>query len=356
MALHKTDTEFFPNQTATTASTRSVLLGVVLLAVGILFVWYAANALLVIFAGILLAVFLNALSENLRRFVPVSALLATVIVMVSLVGLTVAGIWLLSPRLAQQAAALYENLPRAIDAIANGSQQSDAGSQLTKFIPQVEDIMRLSGGLMAPASWLFSTSIGLIARLVIILFVGVYVALDPQRYIRGLLLLAPLNKRARAKDVLYSIGTTLRRWTLARMLLMLANALLTTTGLWLLDIPFALTLGLIAGLLNFIPNLGPIIAGIPAILIGLLESPSQALYVAMLYLSLQAADGYIFTPLVQQKAVHLPPALTIAAQLLLGVLLGAWGLVLATPLLAASIVLIDKIYIEEHNGESPPSG
>jgi predicted PurR-regulated permease PerM len=224
------------------------------------------------------------------------------------------------------------------------------------FIPQLEDIVRRAGGLMAPASWLFSTSLGLIARWVIILFVGLYLALDPQRYIHGILLLTPYQKRAKANDVLYSMAATLRRWTLARMLLMVGNAILTSIGLWLLDIPFALTLGIIAGLLNFIPNLGPIIAGIPAVLIGLLQSPSQALYVAMLYLSLQAADGYVFTPLVQQKAVNLPPALTITAQLLMGVLLGAWGLVLATPLLAASIVLIDKLYIEEHNGESPPSG
>ena len=356
MALHKRDAEFSPNQTAVAASTKSALLGVLLVALGILFVWYAANALLVIFAGILLAVFLHALSESLRRFIPVSARIATVVVIVVLVACTVAGAWLLAPRLAQQAAALYENLPRATEAIANRLQQLPVGNEVTKFIPQFEDILRHTGGLMAPASWLFSTSLGLIVRLVIILFVGVYLALDPQRYVRGLLLLTPSKNRARAKDVLQSMAATLRRWTLARMLLMVANAIFTSTGLWLLDIPFALTLGLIAGLLNFIPNVGPIIASIPAILIGLLESPSQAVYVAMLYLALQAADGYVFTPLVQQKAVNLPPALTIAAQLLTGVLLGAWGLVLATPLLAASVVLIDKLYVKDRNGESPPGG
>ena len=138
------------------------------------------------------------------------------------------------------------------------------------------------------------------------------------------------------------------------MLLMLANGILTSIGLWLLDIPFALTLGLIAGVLNFVPNLGPIIASIPAILIGLTQSPSQAIYVGILYLALQAADGYIFTPLVQQQAVNLPPALTITAQLLMGVLLGPWGLVLATPLVAASIVFIDKLYVE-HNAQSHPT-
>jgi len=329
-----------------TPSTKSTLFFAALIAVVILFVWQAAHVLLVIFAGVLLAVFLNALSESLRRFVPVSALKATIIVIVSLIALTVAGIWLLSPRIAQQAAALYENLPRSLSGIADYVQNSEVANQLAKFIPQLQDVLRRAGGITAPASWLFTTSVGLITNLVIIVFVGFYLALDPQRYIHGLLLLVSPERRGRAEDILHSIAVALRRWTMGRMLLMLANAILTPTGLWLLDIPFALTLGLIAGLLNFVPNLGPIIASIPAILIGLLESPSQALYVAILYLALQAADGYIFTPLVQQKAVNLPPALTIAAQLFMGVLLGPWGLVFATPLLATSIVLINKLYVE----------
>lgn len=352
MAGDKRDAEFVPNQPPSAASIRSALLAAVLFALVILFVWYAAKALLVIFAGILLAVFLNALSQSLKRFVPVSALTATVIVIITCVGLTLAVIWLLAPRLAQQAAALYEDLPRAFAHLAD----SQVGREVTKFIPQVDELIQSAGGLMAPASWVFSTSTGVIVRAVIILFVGLYLALDPKRYIHGLLLLTPPNKRAQANDVLHSVAATLRRWTLARMLLMISNAILTSTGLWLLDVPFALTLGLIAGLLNFVPNLGPIIASIPAILIGLLESPSQAMYVALLYLGLQAADGYIFTPLVQQQAVSLPPALTIAAQLLMGVLLGAWGLLLATPLLAVSIVLINKLYVEKHDDKAPPGG
>lgn len=337
-------------------STRSALFFAALLAVVILIVLYAAHVLLVIFAGILFAVFLNVLSESLRRIVPVSPVIATIIVIVSLVGLTVVGIWLLSPRVAQQAAALYEELPRSFVAIADRFQHSDIGNQLTKFVPRLQDVVHQAGGVIAPASWVFSSSIGLIANLVVILFVGLYLALDPQRYIHGLLLLVPSNQRGQVKDLLYGIAATLRRWTLGRMLLMLANAILTSTGLWLLDVPFALTLGLIAGLLNFVPNLGPIIASIPAILVGLMESPTQAIYVAILYLALQAVDGYIFTPLVQQQTVNVPPAMTIAAQLLMGVLFGAWGLLLATPLLAASIVLINEIYIREDNAGVQPNG
>lgn len=337
-------------------NTRSTLLVSAIVGAIVLLVWYAAHALLVIFGGILLAVFLNALSESLRRVLPVSPVIAKISVIVLLVGLTVAGIWLLSPHIEQQAAALYEDLPRSLAGLADRLQQSGIGNQLSKFVPQIQDVIRRAGGIMAPANWVVSTFIDLVAKLVIILFIGLYLTLDPQRYIHGVLLLVSPSKRGRAKDIIYSIAATLQRWTLARMLLMVGNGILTSIGLWLLDVPFALTLGLIAGVLNFVPNLGPIIAAIPAVLIALLESPSQALSVAVLYLALQAADGYVFTPLVQQKAVNLPPALTIATQLLMGVLLGSWGLVLATPLLAASIVLITKLYIEEHDSEPAPGG
>jgi predicted PurR-regulated permease PerM len=132
---------------------------------------------------------------------------------------------------------------------------------------------------------------------------------------------------------------------------MLLNAFLTGFGLWLLGVPLALTLRLIAGVLNFVPNLGPIVASIPAILIGLLQSPTQALYVAVLYVVLQSLDGYVFTPLVQQRTVNVPPALTITSQLIMGVLLGAWGILLATPLLAASIVIIKNVYVRDSNND-----
>lgn len=131
---------------------------------------------------------------------------------------------------------------------------------------------------------------------------------------------------------------------------MAANALLTWAGLSLLGVPLALTLGLLAGLLNFVPNVGPVVAAFPAVLIALTQSPQQALYVFLLYLVLQSVDGYVFTPLVQKRTVELPPALTITAQVLFGVLLGGAGVVLATPLTAATLVLVRMLYVEGADG------
>jgi predicted PurR-regulated permease PerM len=101
-----------------------------------------------------------------------------------------------------------------------------------------------------------------------------------------------------------------------------------------------------AGVLNFIPNIGPWIAAVPAVLIGFLQGPQQAMYVALLYLLLQAIDGYLLTPLVDRKSVKLPPVLTITAQVLLGVAFGFIGILLASPLTAAAIILVNMVYVE----------
>jgi predicted PurR-regulated permease PerM len=112
-----------------------------------------------------------------------------------------------------------------------------------------------------------------------------------------------------------------------------------------------LTLGLLAGLLNFIPNFGPVIAAVPAVLIGLLQSPQQALYVALLYLAVQMVDGYVLTPLVERRSVELPLVLTITAQLLLGSAFGLIGVMLATPFTAAAMILVKMLYVEDVLGD-----
>ena len=147
------------------------------------------------------------------------------------------------------------------------------------------------------------------------------------------------------------IDEALRRWLVGRFALMVINGALTAIGLKLLGIPLALTLGVLAGLLNFVPNFGPWIAAIPAVLIAFLQGPQQALYVAVLYLVLQSVDGYLLTPLVDRKSVELPPVLTITAQVVLGLAFGFIGILLASPLTAVTLILIKMLYIEDLLGD-----
>jgi predicted PurR-regulated permease PerM len=188
---------------------------------------------------------------------------------------------------------------------------------------------------------------------VMVAFIGLYLAIDPGIYRRGLLSLVPLDRRARAAEILAAVGEALRGWLLGQVFAMLVVGVLATIGLWLLGIPLALALGLLAALLGFIPYLGPLAAAVPAVLLALLAGPQQALQVALLYVGIQLLEGYFLTPLVQQRAVHLPPALTISAMVVMGGLLGGLGLALAVPLTAAAIVLVQKLYVEDVLGDRP---
>ena len=159
--------------------------------------------------------------------------------------------------------------------------------------------------------------------------------------------------RGSLREVLAAVGSTLRWWLWGKLLGMLVIGVLTTLGLWRLGVPLALTLGLLAALLTFIPNIGPILAVIPA---ALLDSPAKALYVLGLYLPIQTVESYLITPLVQRLTISMPSALTITAQLVLGVLLGAMGVVLATPLTAAAVVLMKMLYVEDALGGADEKG
>ncbi len=207
------------------------------------------------------------------------------------------------------------------------------------------------GNLLGRITGVFSSTLGILANAILVAFIGLYLALAPGTYITGLVRLFPKQRRARMNEVLETAGETLRRWLVGRAILMVVNGVFTALGLWILGIPLALTLGTIAGLLNFVPNIGPIIAGVPAVLIAWTLGPVPALYVLLLYIFLQSLDGYVLTPLVQQRTVSLAPALTITAQLLFGVLAGTMGLLLATPLTAATLVFIRKLYLEDVLGE-----
>jgi predicted PurR-regulated permease PerM len=187
----------------------------------------------------------------------------------------------------------------------------------------------------------------------VILFIGLYVAAQPGLYKNGFVRLMPLEKRNRAHEVLSAVGMTLRWWLIGKMMSMLVVGILTSLGLWLLGMPLALTLGTIAALLTFIPNIGPVLSAVPAVLLALLEGPTQVLYVLLLYLVIQTVESYFITPLIQKRMVALPPALILLAQVLLGVLVGGFGLILATPLAAAALVIVNMVYIEDvlHDAE-----
>jgi predicted PurR-regulated permease PerM len=199
----------------------------------------------------------------------------------------------------------------------------------------------------------------MLGSVLIFLFLGLYLAIDPDVYRRGLLRLVPLPKRPRVQDILDEIGHILGRWLVGRIFSMLVVGGITMLGLWLLQVPLPLALGLLAALGELVPNFGPLLAFIPALLLAFTDNSSHALGVLGLYLAVQGLESYVLTPLVERRAVSLPPALTITAQVLLGLLAGGLGLVLAAPLTATAMILVQRLYVEDvlHDAMAePPRG
>ena len=163
-----------------------------------------------------------------------------------------------------------------------------------------------------------------------------------------------VRARRRVDRVLYEVVGVLRWWLVGKMLSMAVVGVLTTMGLSLLGVPLALTFGLIAALLTFVPNFGPILSVVPPAVLALADDPRRATYVIGLYLAIQTVESYAITPLIQRRTVSMPPALTITAQVVLGVLVGAIGVAVATPLTAAAMTAIRLAYVEDFvEGQEP---
>jgi predicted PurR-regulated permease PerM len=313
--------------------------------------WYASQVLLLVFAGVLLAVFLNGTSAWLRDHTPLSygwALSVVVLMLLAAIALAAA---LIGPQVATQVNELRAQLPQALGQIEEWLAQYGWTQQVLDQAPSAEELAPSGSNLLRRIGGIFSTTLGALGSFVIILFVGLYMAVNPLLYRDGLLWLVPSARRARLRAILDEVGGALRGWLIGQLVAMATIGTLTTLGLWLLGMPLALTLGLLAALLSFIPNIGPTLALVPALLLALLDGPTQLLWVLALYLGVQALESYLITPLIQQRAIDLPPALLIIAQLLMGVLSGGLGLILAAPLTAAALVLVKRFYVEDVLGD-----
>jgi predicted PurR-regulated permease PerM len=189
--------------------------------------------------------------------------------------------------------------------------------------------------------------VGVLAGALVILVFGLYMAAEPRYYLDHTVRLIAPRHRERGRDVLLSVGDTLKWWLVGKLLSMGVIGVLTWLGLWLLGIPLALVLAIVAALLTFVPNFGPFVAAVPAVLLAFLESPMKAFYVALLYVGVQLAETYLITPIIQRRTVRIPPALIISSQLLMGAVVGLFGVALATPLAAAAMVVVAKLYVEK---------
>ncbi len=191
-----------------------------------------------------------------------------------------------------------------------------------------------------------------LATALVVLFLAIYLTANPGIHIRGIVLLFPEDQRSDVQDALHVTGRALWLWLRAQFASMVIVGVLTWLGLQILGIPLATLLGLLTGLLEFVPLVGPVVSAVPAILMGFVKGPTYALYVALLYMGIQAVESNLITPLVQERGVSLPPSLTLLAAVIFGILFGFLGIIVATPLMVVVFVLVKLLYVERVLGSA----
>jgi len=244
--------------------------------------------------------------------------------------------------------------PAPDSAIAAAGQQTQGGATgSSTAAPQTlkERILAQLSGLSRYFFGFISSTISVVAGLVLILVLSIYIGADPDTYHDGLMKLFPRPWRKRAGQVLTAISLALRKWLVTQLIAMVVIGVVSTVVLLILGVNAAVPLGVIAGLLEFIPTVGPILSALPAVAMGFVDSPEKALAVIIAYIAIQQMENYLLIPFLMREGVDLPPALTIIAQALMALIFGFLGLLCAVPALAATMVAVKMLYVQDVVGE-----
>ena len=329
----------------------------------VVIVWFAAMAfvlsyvlvrqivaaLLTLFGALLFAVFLDACARWIQRALRLGRRVALTIVLLLMVGSFAVFVILAGPSIIAQTAQLVDQLPEAWQRTQEFVNRHAWSRDL--FESSDDDGFSWRSGVVSRMTGIFSTAFGVWSSVAVAVVIAIFVAYSPEPYRRATLLLVPRSSRERAGELLTQIGKGLRWWLIGRVSSMAVVGVMTYIGLLVVDVPLALTLGLIAAVLSFVPYLGPILSVVPAMLVVVTDDPSQVLVVALLYMGIQVVEGNAITPFIQQRALQLPAALLIAVQFIMGALLGIGGVFMSTPLLVVVIIVVQMLYIETALGE-----
>ncbi len=331
----------------------AVVATVVLAAViGLHFFRPLARVLLLIFTGALFAVFLDAVASALQkrtrlpRGAAVGIVVTTTLAVPTLVGLAV------GPGIAEQITGLFRSLPDIWAGVRVWLEGTRWGPGLLAWIPDARHALGFQTPSVHDITVFLTALFQGIVGVFLVLVVGVYVALKPSFYVDAALRLVPVPRRERYREVARAIAHALRRWLVGRLVAMATIGVLVAVGLSIIGVPYPLAFGFIAAVFEFVPYVGPVAAAIPALLVALAQSPVMALVTIILFVAVQAIENYVLTPMVEHRAVHLGPAVLVSTQVLLGVLFGGLGVLLATPIAVVTVVAVQMLYVQDMLGET----
>jgi predicted PurR-regulated permease PerM len=339
------------DSTGAVARRRTISIAEAFLCVmAILIVALAGRILLMAFGGLLVGVFLYTLAKATSTVTRMPYGLALALVVLTLAAVLGGAFLLIGNRLASQANELSDAVSRSLIQLRDYLTESQWGQRILEQSPEWGKAIA-QGNIPSRITDTASSIVDFTVAIVIMLFIGLYGAVEPQTYRDGLLRLVPLHQRERAKEVISVLVYNLRWWLLGQLFSMACVGLITGIGLRLIGAPLALTLGLLAAMLEIIPNVGPVLWLVPAVMVAFTDSTTQVLHVVVIYAITHAFESYVLTPLVQRRTVWLPPALSILAAVLLGLLAGFLGLLVAAPLALVVMLLVKMLYVEDWLGD-----
>lgn len=321
-----------------------------LFAVLLMLIWAIADVLLLLFAGVLFAVVLRTLTKPLVRYTPLTNRWALVVVVLVLLALLGIGGWLFIPEVANQTDQLVVGVTDAINRIEGIVTQYTWGQRLLNRFHEDNFGQFPFSNMLPRLTGTFTVTLRSVTHILFVVFIGFFVAVDPELYRRGIVTLVPPRGRKRSREVIDCVIEKLRSWLLGQFISMVIVGLVAGIGLWIMGIPLAFLLGVLSGLLEFVPIAGPILSSVPPILLAFTIGPMQAVYVTLFYLVVQQLEGNLLTPIVQQKVVSLPPAFTLTTMLVMGLLFGPVGVLVASPIAVVIFILVKMLYVQDMLG------
>ena len=329
------------------------LLAIVAISLGFGLLWIGRVIFLLVFAAVVGTIFLTAIADWLHRRLKIKRGIALALFLVISLGLLVLLGWLLGPNIADQFADLQVELPRAAHSLLNQMQNHQWGQWLLRQSPGSEQIANGFSFALTRIGGIVVSSATIIAGLVIVLSLSIYFSAEPEMYYNGVRRLVPEESRETFDACTGAVAQILRSWLVAKLISMTMVGVLISIGLAIVGVPLAGTLGIIAALMTFIPNVGPLISVIPAALLALAISPVTGLLALLVFAIVFTVEGYVVTPLLERNIVRLPPALTLAMQLLLATMAGPVGVALAAPLAAAILGILSVLLPKAPEVEVP---
>lgn len=322
--------------------------GITSLFIAVLYLFQALfSLLLLVLAGVLVSIYFYGVANIFRKQLHFSPRLSIIVSVCLNVILAVGFFWFIGARMQNEIAQLTDELPKTYEHAKAYLNQSPLGHKILEHYNSSGSFKKAT----TVVQWFFSSGFGILSDLYIVLLLAIFFTADPDLYKRGIILLLPPAAKDKGRKLLNKLNTLLKKWLIGQIFSIVFIGVLTGIGLLIMGMPMVLALAVIAGFLNAIPNFGPLIALIPAVLIALLQGPSTVLVIICMYTFIQIIQSAVEQPVVQKKMVDVPPSLVIIGQVAMGALSGFWGVLLATPVIVILMTLVNDLYVNKQTAE-----